>query len=293
MLRKKNITLNGKKASGTEKILEGDIITFFLSDETYAKFSGGNKGQLKEDLEFQKLKELKTTKQYERFSIIYENEDILAINKPVGMLSQKAKANDISANELLISYLINSDKLSKETFRTFRPSVANRLDRNTSGLLLAGKTMRGLQELANALRERTMEKYYVCLVDGVVKKPIMVEGYLIKDDSTNTVTISNKNVSNAKFIKTAYEPLSCNGNYTRLRVHLITGRTHQIRAHLAHIGHPILGDYKYGSPKTNEIIQKKYGINYQLLHAYEILFEDGLHIFAPIPQIFDTIEKGV
>lgn len=291
MLRKKNITLNGKKASGNEKVLEGDVITFFLSDETFDKFSGGSIQKSFEDKEFENLKRLVNHSSYKEFKILYEDDDILVINKPAGLLSQKATNQDISANELFLAYLINSGQLSCEMFRVFRPSIANRLDRNTSGLLLCGKTMKGLQELAYALKERTVKKYYICLVEGIITDSMHIDGYLSKDEKTNMVKITKDERKDAKYIQTSYEPLKNNGNCTLLKVHLITGRTHQIRAHLSYIGHPILGDYKYGNRKLNDDLKKEFGVEYQLLHAYEMIFDNGLHIFAPIPEIFDTIDK--
>ncbi len=288
MLRKKNITLNEKKATGAEKLSEGDSIKIFLSDETYAKFSGAFSDE--DEKEFLKLQKLANEKAYQILPVIFEDENILVLNKPAGLLSQKASKDDVSANELFLAYLIAQGELTQEQYKTHRPSVCNRLDFNTSGLILCGKTITGLQELSSALKDRTMAKYYVCLVKGVISIPITVEGYLKKDEKTNKVTIKDHPFEDAKYIKTSYEPLSTNGEFTRLKVHLITGRSHQIRAHLAHLQHPLLGDYKYGNKKTNDELKKKYGVEGQLLHSYEMKFENGLHIFAPIPQIFDTIE---
>ena len=147
MLRKKNITLNGKKADGTEKLIGGDVVKLFLSDETFEKFTG------KEEVAaaYEHLKGLRA------LPVVYEDEDVLIVNKPSGMLSQKAKPTDVSANEHIISYLIEKGELTEEMMRTFKPSVSNRLDRNTSGLLVAGKTLKGLQEMSQALKERTVQ----------------------------------------------------------------------------------------------------------------------------------------
>lgn len=290
MLRKKNITLNGKKATGKEKISEGDVIRLFFSEETYRKFSGEPEELRREEDNFSLLERLAEEKAYEVLPVLYENEDILFADKPKNLLSQKASESDISANELFLAYLISRGEVTKDSYRIMKPSVANRLDRNTTGLLLCGKTMKGLQELSGALKDRTVKKYYICLVKGQIDHAMEVEGYLLKDENTNTVTITTNPQNNSQYIKTSYEPLSHGGNITRLRVHLVTGRSHQIRAHLAYLGHPILGDRKYGDSALNQKLFQKYGVDSQLLHAYEMIFDTGFDILSPIPDIFDMIE---
>ena len=141
MLRKKNIVLNGKKADGSEKLKSGDSVKLFLSDETYLKFTVNSEVVQKE---YEALRNLPV----KDLQVVFEDDDILVINKPSGLLSQKANPNDISANEWILAYLIQTGKLSFEDFMTFRPSICNRLDRNTSGLLIAGKSHKGLQEMA-------------------------------------------------------------------------------------------------------------------------------------------------
>ena len=290
MLRKKNITLNGKKATGKEKIAEGDVIRIFFSDETYEKFAGNAQQIQKENNSFLMLRRLAEKKAYEKLPVVYEDTDILVANKPKDLLSQKATDSDISANELFLSYLVSKGELTQESFGVIKPSVANRLDRNTTGLLLFGKTVKGLQELSKALKDRNLKKYYICLVKGRVDHSMEVEGYLVKDEKSNKVTITKEPQAGGFYIKTSYEPISGNDKLTRLRVHLITGRSHQIRAHLAYLGHPILGDNKYGDRSLNRTLKQNYGVDSQLLHAHEMIFDWGLHVFAPIPEIFDTIE---
>lgn len=200
------------------------------------------------------------------------------IDKPVGMLSQKAKPEDISANEYILAWLIAEDKLTAEQFRTFRPSVCNRLDRNTSGLLIAGKTLKGLQEMAEALKERSVQKYYCCIVKGEVKDELYVKGWLKKDEASNRVEVLPETADvgeDFKQIETAYRPIQVKNGYTELEVHLITGRSHQIRAHLASLGHPIVGDTKYGDARINDIFRRKAGIRSQLLHACRMVWQDG------------------
>lgn len=256
MLRKKNITLNGKKAAGNEILAVGDEVKLFLSDDTIGKFSGSGSIQLTQ----------------ETLSIIYEDENVLLINKPTGMLSQKASESDVSAVEHVISYMLSSGQLSKEELRTFKPSVCNRLDRNTSGIIAAGKSLKGLQELSRMFKDRSLGKYYLCLVAGQVKEPSLIRGYLTKDGKTNRVRITDKKTEEGAAIETEYRPLHTGDSVTLLEVHLITGKTHQIRAHLASIEHPILGDYKYGDRKINDRYRTEYGLKHQLLHAGRIVF---------------------
>lgn len=321
MLRKKNIVLNGKRAEGSEKISAGDTVTFFLSEETMEKFSGEKEHTF-------------SNEQYPRIplDILYETKDILILNKPAGMLSQKAKPEDISANEYIIGYLLESKALLPEELSTFRPSVCNRLDRNTSGILAAGKTLLGLQQLSALFRQRGLLKYYTCLAAGELKEPGELKGYLWKEEAKNQVVVKNieedcpyqmdrrpdvKNgilvesesgagTNEGKMIRTKFRPLRHFQGFTLLEVQLITGRSHQIRAHLASIGHPVVGDAKYGDAKINARFRKDCGLKGQLLHASrlklpkELLGEDirseggrenhapfgGGCIEAPLPREF-------
>ena len=285
MLRKKNITLNDHKADGTEKLASGDQVKLFLSDETFEKFSGGEQA----NSEYEAAKAVDAS----RLKVVYEDVDVLIINKPSGMLSQKAVPEDISANEYILSYLIRKGELTEEQWKTFRPSICNRLDRNTSGLLIAGKSLNGLQQMAEALKKRTVQKYYRCIVKGEVKEKTHLKGYLSKDESANKVTIRTRITPDEKAdylpIETEYRPVQVSNGYTELEVHLITGRSHQIRAHLASIRHPIIGDAKYGDRGVNEHFRREAGIRSQMLHAYRIVFEDGREVIAPTGQEFDRV----
>lgn len=291
MMRKKNICFNGKKASGNEMIHSGDKVTIFFSDETFNKFA---KNEREESGEFEKLSGLSLG----GIGIIYEDEDILIANKPFNMLSQKAAPGDVSANEHLLGYLIGTGKLTKEEFATFRPSVCNRLDRNTTGLLLMGVSLKGSQQLSKMLKERTIQKYYLAVVAGEVKQKEHLKGYLIKDEKTNKVTVAaerplkaSEDSEPAKPIETSYEPLVYDNGATLLQVHLITGKTHQIRAHLASVGHPVICDPKYGDPSVNQIFRREYKIKAQLLHAYRLEFPDKRIYKAPVPDTFGKISR--
>ena len=297
MMRKKNITLNGKKAQGKEQLKQGDVVKLFLSDETVEKF-----------------RPKQTVYARKKLDILYEDRHTLFVNKPAGMLSQKAKPSDQSLVEYLTAYLLESGQLTEEELRTFHPSVCNRLDRNTSGIVAAGKTLAALQTLSAMFRERSVRKYYLCLVYGVVSGEKKIRAFLTKDGRTNRVTVERKketpnsgaDISDGKesLIETEYRALRTDGEVTLLEVHLITGKTHQIRAHLAAEGYPIIGDYKYGNRDVNGIFRRKYGLTSQLLHSYRLCFPEcegelselsGKEIKAPVPELFRKIcaDRGV
>ena len=284
MMRKKNITLNGKKAQGNEILKDNDEIKLFLADETIEKFRGSRKAQGVHGI----------------LDIPYEDDQVLFVNKPAGMLSQKASREDVSLVEYIAGYL--QEKEGEERGDTFRPGICNRLDRNTSGLVAAGKTVKGLQALSACFRERSMEKYYLTLVRGRIEKPAYIRGFLKKDERKNQVRIWEKEVPGSLPIETRYKPLeiSKRGD-TLLMVELLTGRSHQIRSHLASIGHPVIGDRKYGEKKVNARYEEKYGVQSQLLHAWKLCFPkeegtleglSGRTVTATPPKLFQKVLRG-
>ena len=232
--------------------------------------------------------------------ILYEDEQVMLINKPAGMLSQKAEKGDISMVEHLISHLLDTGEVTEEMLKTFRPSLCNRLDRNTSGIVAAGKTLQGLQMLSGLFKERTLHKYYLCIVKGVIKEEQDVRGWLLKNEKTNQVRIFKNETKDARPIHTKYRPLADNGQETLLEIELLTGRTHQIRAHLSYMGHPIFGDPKYGDAVLNKKLTSGYGLHMQLLHAWHLVFPElsgdfeglsGKSIYAPAPKQFVSIAQ--
>lgn len=271
MLRKKNITLRGKKADGSEKVEAGDRVVLFLSDETIGKFSAKRDDQAlsKETEEIRKA--YRTLQPLLGDSpVLYEDDNILIVRKPAGILSQKAAAQDISMNEWLRGYLLErqgdrgrQEQQEKER-EIFRPSVCNRLDRNTGGILLCACSLQGSRALSAVIRGRALRKTYRMVVHGRVEEPGMIDTDLIKDHSTNQVRTAVKPADTAEKQKqglrdkeslrsavTVYRPVHAGRKCTMVEADLITGRSHQLRVHMASIGHPIVFDPRYGDRKLD------------------------------------------
>lgn len=248
MLRKKNIKRNGMRAKGDERLEEGDCVTLYFSEETLKKFSGEQKKTVQG--RGQNMPEL---------NIIYENEHIMLIDKPAGMLSQGAGGREPSLVDFVVDYV-------GKTEEGFSPGICNRLDRNTSGIVIGGKTLLGLQKMSELMRRREIEKYYLAAVAGRMETRGVVEGWLKKDCKTNRAVVSRDAQPDSFYIKTGYEPLQTDGKYTLLRIRLFTGKPHQIRSHLASLSHPVVGDRKYGGPTCGGRVKR------QLLHAWELRF---------------------
>ena len=302
MMRKKNITLNGKKAVGKELVQVGDSVKVFLSDDTWSKFSTIRNQSSTRSAHQKQMSSWAKIPPLKKEQIIYEDDHILLMNKPAGVLSQKAQPKDISINEQMIAYLLQSGQITEESLQLVKPAVCNRLDRNTSGLVLAGKSLAGLQGLSQILKDRSVHKYYVACVAGQITESCHIEGYLFKEEKTNKVKILQEEIPGVKKIITEYRPQKNIRGITLLEVLLVTGRSHQIRAHLASIGHPILGDIKYGDRKLNLYYEEQYRIRHQMLHAAKVVFPDNLggalaHLSgqtftAPLPEEFQRVLKG-
>ena len=292
MLRKKNILLNGKKADGKEILQLGDTVQLYFSEESLGKLL-----QERESTE----KELWTQKW--QSAILYEDNHCILFNKPVGLLSENDGSSSFSVNSLLLSYMRTKGELSKEQEKSFRPGIANRLDRNTSGIIIFGKSLGGLQAFAKLLQSHDLEKKYYALVYGDFQKTGLQEHFLEKDKGKNKALESER----GKRVKSAFEKLACvessEGPLSLLSVQIFTGKTHQIRTQLSLLSHPIVGDDKYGDTRKNARLRKTLPLSYQLLHAYSLRFPKLLEssvlfslsekcFFAPLPKEYFEILKS-
>lgn len=307
MLRKKNITRNGKKASGDEILECGDVIKVFLADETIEKFRVVHTGNPHFDRGSKQHDIVKsadsatsdgsaqTSRQKPGITlqILYQDPDILAVHKPVGVLSQKAKKDDYSINEAIVDYCLSMRILSEKQLETFHPSISNRLDRNTSGIILAGISLKGSQMLARILKGHTCEKYYYTIVAGEMKQRIHEKAYIVKDTKKNQSKIQKLESPGASMIETAFTPLCVKNGFTLLQVQLFTGKSHQIRAHLQSLGYPMAGDTKYGNPAVNRKLRERYHLNHQLLHAGRLVLPDIPEITDPLPAEFQKVADGL
>lgn len=243
MLRKKNIELNDAKARPETILKKGDIVKLYLADATIEKF--------------REKKILRQTQVY--FDIVFEDDNILIVNKPIGLSTQPDQTGKENLVDGIKTYLYAKEK---NTSLTFEPAVCNRLDKNTSGLIIAAKNYDCLKQTNKAIRERKIKRYYIAKVHGNVEENLDLKDYLIKDRDKNKVTITSEDMADSKRAVTYVRPLKKEGTYTWLEVEIETGRTHQIRAHLASRGHPIVGDRKYGRKDKEK---------YQWLHAYKLI----------------------
>lgn len=309
MLRKKNIVLNDKKAKGDELLAQNDSVKLYLSDDTIAGFRTVKAGlNQKEQTKNKYSMELKNSAQASSkglitpklLNILYLDDDILAVHKPAGILSQKASEYDYSINECIIDYCILKGIINDKTLSTFKPSVCNRLDINTSGIILAGITLKGSRYLSDRLKDRTMDKYYFTIVKGIMESPHYCKGYIRKNRDINVSKVIDENeysrikaasdsVTEYVPIETEFSPISSSNGYTLLRIKLITGKSHQIRAHLKQLGYPIIGDSKYGQKNVNKYFSEQYGLKYQLLHSGMCVLDKNTVITDPLPEIFVRI----
>lgn len=253
-LRKKNIKVNGKKAKPEDILSDGDEIKLFLAEETIEKFK----------------KDIRKSKNSKLPDILYEDDDIILVKKPINMLTHNdSKGYQDNALDRMVDYLIAKGDYNPRLEKSFRPAFVNRLDRNTSGILIGAKNLKSLQDLNKAIKNREIKKLYVTLVAGEVKKDFDVDINLKK---TGNNVMKKASRDEGKRALTKFRVLKSNKDYSLLSVNLITGRTHQIRVSLKEEGLAIVGDRKYGDPRINKAFRER-GLDSQFLHNYAIVFE--------------------
>ena len=282
LLRKKKIKLNGKRAEGNELLREGDVIRIYLGSDTLEGMAA----------------EKELPRVPNELNIIFEDENILACSKPAGLLSHGQNKNEDSLISRIWLYLNKKGEYDTGKNSDFTPALCNRLDRNTSGLVLCGKNLPALQELNRIMAENRGDKLYLALVEGRLDTSGVLEGYHIKNPKTNEARITQKAEIGGKPVCTEYEPLTFLSGCTLLRIKLISGKSHQIRAHMQSIGHPLAGDPKYGDKRINALFKEKYGLKSQLLHSERFVFTEpegvlaylkGKELTAPLNGIFEKI----
>lgn len=253
-IRQKKIKLNGKRTDIADKPVIGDIITAYIPDEFAAAV------QPKYDF----------MSAPNRLNIVYEDENILLVDKPQGLLVHPDK-NEYRDTLIarICRYLYEKGEFDPAAEHSFTPALANRIDRNTCGIVMAAKNAAALKILCEKIKSREVDKRYLAVVHGTLaKKQGLLEGYLFKDETANRVFLEHQKTEKTKSVQTEYRVLREKNNLSLLEVHLITGRTHQIRAHFASIGHPLLGDGKYGRLRED----KKLGFTKQALCSYRLTF---------------------
>ncbi len=255
-IRTKKIKVNRKRTEQKYMLCEGDTIDLFIRDEFFD--SPEKDGGAIERIE-------------PKISVVYEDENILLVNTRPGVVVHED--NEAKDNTLIMhikAYLYRKGEYDPSSEQSFAPALCNRIDRNTGGIVLAAKNAAALRIMNEKIKNNEISKFYLCAVHGVPKpNEQTLRSYLIKDSTTNTVKVYDKKVGAAKEIITKYRVVSEKKGNSLLEVELITGRTHQIRAHMAHIGHPLLGDGKYGINKSD----REKGYKYQALYAYRLRFD--------------------
>lgn len=278
MIDQGKVKVNGKRKKDTYELHAGDELTIYIEETAFADASIGSEE-----------KKVKFAGVVSKIDVVFEDSELLVVNKPAGLLTHPDRSEQ---KETLITrvhaYLHKKGELDS---RMFLPASANRLDRNTSGLVLIGKTAGMLHQLNQWVQHRELDKYYVTLVEGRLTEGGTVDAKLVRNEKNNRTRVvregagsPHRDVDVEKDAMTRYRPLKAGDGYTLIEVELISGRTHQIRTHLQSIGHPLLGDIKYGGKPFGDV-------NHQLLHAWKIAFADGRTFTAPLPPLFRSVMK--
>jgi 23S rRNA pseudouridine955/2504/2580 synthase len=288
---RKDVKLNGRRAGIDALLAEGECVTLYISDEAAAGFRA-------------QRPEAKSKRQ---FPVAYEDDKILVVSKPFGLLTHgdRTEKKNTLANQVATYLAERGDYDPGE--RIFTPAPVNRLDRNTTGLVIFGKTLGALQSLNRMIREKGyIGKYYLTIVHGEPDGELVLRDMMKKDARRNTVRVFDPRGAaggtGERLMETTARPIAVSGGYTLMEVELITGRTHQIRAHLAQAGYPVIGDPKYGNARVNLGVERRYGLMTQFLHAHRIVFErgegelaylEGRAVSSPLPQHLERIKTEI
>ncbi|MEE0969151.1 MAG: RluA family pseudouridine synthase [Clostridia bacterium] len=255
-IRTKKIKVNRKRTEQKYQLAEGDIIDLFIRDEFFESPESDRSA---------------IERIVPKINVVYEDENIILVNKRPGVVvHEDSEAKDNTLIMHIQAYLFRKGEYDMANEQSFAPALCNRIDRNTGGIVIAAKNAAALRTMNEKIKNNEISKFYLCAIHGVPKKKSEeLHGYLLKDSASNMVKVFDRKTAGAKEIITRYRVIESKGNIALAEVELVTGRTHQIRAHMAHIGHPLVGDGKYGINKND----REKGYKYQALYAYKLRFD--------------------
>jgi 23S rRNA pseudouridine955/2504/2580 synthase len=300
-LIRKDVKVDGARVGIDYMLHAGEEIGLYLSDERVTELTGESAADKRA-----RLKRGTGAKAKRKFGVAYEDEHILVVSKPYGLLTHgdKVEKKETLVNQVT-GYLLERGEYDPGAERMFTPSPVNRLDRNTSGLVVFGKDSKAIRDFSKMIAETDcVEKYYLTVVSGMLNKPLVLKDRILKDEEKNKVAVLPEQGETGKAAETHVKPVEQFGRYTLVEVRLVTGRTHQIRAHLAEAGYPVIGDTKYGDPKVNRRTEKEFGLTSQFLHANRLKvirgrntleYLSGEEFESPLPKrladICETLRK--